>query len=142
MADMVSPLAPVAIPPERVGNVYEAKMAPDQPGGRGPLRFEEGLATDTAVPEDFQEGITDGMVPDPGRDNHNRPVWYKHADQVQRERAHPGSAAWPEALSYVGGFSQGASPEAEQRFIMVDRAAGDGLTGEFWRRRNAAQIID
>lgn len=142
MADMTSPLAPVAIPPERVGNVYEAKMAPNQPGGRGPLRFEEGIATDPFVPADFGEGISDGMVPDPGRDNHNRPVWYKHADQVMRERMHPGSAAWPEALSYVQSFAEGTTPEAEQRFIQVDRSAGDGTTGEFWRRRNAAQIID
>jgi hypothetical protein len=142
MADEVSPLAPVAIPPERVGNVYEAKMAPNMPGGRGPLRFEEGIATDTDVPGDFGVGISDGMVPDPGRDNHNRPVWYKHADEVMRERAHLGSAAWPEALTYVQSFAQGASPEAEQRFIQVNRGDADGLGGLDWRRRNAAQIID
>lgn len=143
MADMVSPLAPVAIPPERVGNVYEAKMAPNAPGGRGPLRFEEGIATDTDVPNDFGVGIRDGMVPAAGRSNHNAPVWYKHADEVQRERAHMGSAAWPEALSFVQGFAQGASGEAEQRFICVDRSAGDeGLEGQFWRRRAASQVVD
>lgn len=138
--EMTSPLAPVAIPPERVGNVYEAKMAPDAPGGRGPLRFEEGIATDTAVPGDFSEGIQDGMVPAPGRDNHNRAVWYKPADQVMRERAHLGSSAWPEALSFVQAYAEGTTAEAEQRYIQVDR--GNGLDGQFWRRRNAAQIVD
>ena len=36
--------------PERPGNVYDRKVSPATPGQRGPLRFEEGIATDTDVP--------------------------------------------------------------------------------------------
>jgi hypothetical protein len=55
MADQLesSPLAPQNPYPERVGNVFERKVAPDAPGGRGPMRFEEGLGTDTDLPTEF-----------------------------------------------------------------------------------------
>ena len=39
--------------PERAPQVYEMKGA-DNATRRGPLRFEEGVATDTDVPADFQ----------------------------------------------------------------------------------------
>lgn len=137
MADreLVSPLAPTAVPPERFNPVYEVKLAPDMPGGRGPLRFEEGVATDTAVPNDFSQGMGDGYATG-ARPNQNAPVWYKHADQVAAERAHLGSAAWPEAPTYTQGFAEGAGPEAERRFVAVDRTGGSYL------RRNAAVVID
>lgn len=137
MADrqLQSPLAPTAVPPERAGTVFEVKYAPDAPGGRGPLRFDSGIATDTAVPNDFSQGMGDGYQVGP-RPNQNAVVWWKHADEVMRERAHLGSAAWPEAPTYTGAFAEGAGPEAEIRYVEVDRSGGH------YMRRNAAVVID
>mgnify|MGYP003339802309 CR=1 FL=1 len=56
--------------PERSPNVYERKGA-DNVTRRGPLRFEEGVATDTDVPNDFQKGIAQGSATAPGRPNRN-----------------------------------------------------------------------
>ena len=51
---MASNIAPVPSFPERVGTTYERKISPAATGLRGPLRFEEGVATDTDVPRDFE----------------------------------------------------------------------------------------
>ena len=51
-----SPLAPMNPYSERQGTVYEVKTAPNSAGGRGPLRFEEGLATDTDLPAEMTKG--------------------------------------------------------------------------------------
>src|SRR6202030_6763 len=110
--EMSSPLAPTAVPPERAGSSYDVVVAPNAPGGRGPLRFEEGIATDTAVPNDFMVGVMQGMQPAPGRPNHNANVYTKTAQETTQERAHLGSAAWPEAPTYTGAFAEGAGPEA------------------------------
>jgi len=83
--------------PERVGAIYDRKMAGAVPGQRGPLRFEEGIATDTDVPAQFTNGAMQGYMPAPGRANRNAPVWQKTAEETMRERAHVGSAAWVEA---------------------------------------------
>jgi hypothetical protein len=138
MADqeLQSPLAPTAVPPERVGTVYEAKIAPDMPGGRGPLRFEEGIATDTAVPEDFQTGIMDGYITPPGRPNHNTPVFIQPPEKTMQQRAHLGSASWVEAPTYKQAFVDGAGPEAEQSFIQVDRSGGR------YERVSPARVVD
>ena len=138
MADqeMTSPLAPSAVPPERANPTYEVKVAPDAPGGRGPLRFEEGIATDTAVPSDFMEGVMDGMIPAPGRSNHNANVYEKWPDQTTRERAHLGSAAWTEAPTFLNGFSEGAGPEAERAYVQVTR------DGQHYNRSNPACVTD
>jgi len=137
MADrqLQSPLAPVIVPPERMNTVFEVKLAPDAPGGRGPLRFEEGIATDTAVPNDFGQGMSDGYSTG-ARPNQNAVVWIKPAEQVMGERAHLGSAAWPEAPTYTQSFAEGAGPEAEVRYIGVER------DGAHYQRRNAACVID
>jgi hypothetical protein len=135
-AELTSPLAPVAISPEKQGNVYEEKIAPNAPGGRGPLRFEEGIATDTDVPNEFMVGISQGYVTAPGRPNHNEPVFIKTAEEVVRERTHMGSAAWTSAPSFLGAFAEGAGPEAERAYVEVDRSGGSYL------RQNPSTVID
>ena len=138
MADqqLTSPLAPTAIPPERTGNVWEVKEAPNMPGGRGPLRFEEGIATDTDVPNDFNVGIMSGYVTAPGRPGHNAVVWIKTAQETTQERAHMGSAAWTQSPDFMGAFAEGAGPEAERAYVAVER------DGAHYMRRNPACVVD
>ena len=92
--------------PERAPQVYERKGA-DNTTRRGPLRFEEGIATDTDVPTDFQKGMMSGAATAPGRPNRNAPVWQKPAAETLSERAHVGSAAWIEAPTMLGEFAHG-----------------------------------
>jgi hypothetical protein len=82
-------LAPTPRFPERDRGAvnYEAKGAAN-PERRGPLRFEEGIATDTDVPNDFQLGAMQGYRTAPGRPNHNLNVFIKPAAETMRERAH------------------------------------------------------
>lgn len=134
--DNTSPIAPVAISPPVVSTVYERKMAPDAPGGRGPLRFEEGLATDTDLPYEFVNGAHQGYVTAPGRPNHNQNVYEKYPEETMRERVHVGSASWVEAPTYLGAFAGGTSNEAEVKYIEVDRSGGR------YQRRNASQVND
>jgi len=94
--------------PERPGNVYDRKVSPATPGQRGPLRFEEGLATDTDVPNEFSKGAMQGYVPAAGRPNRNQNVFEKLPEETMRERAHVGSAAWVEAPSHLQEFAGGA----------------------------------
>ena len=108
-------LGPVPNFPERAPHTYEVKSASNTER-RGPLRFEEGLATDTDVPNDFQVGIQNGFAAAPGRPNRNAPVWQKPAAETLSERAHVGSASWTEAPSFLGEFSHGSfSDNAEQK---------------------------
>lgn len=136
MADMQnrSPLAPVALPPSVQSSVYERKQAPDMPGGRGPLRFEEGLATDTDIPMEFVNGMRQGYVAGPR--GHNVNVYEKYPDETMRERVHVGSAAWVEAPTYLASFAGGTGNEAEQCYVQVDRSGGR------YERRNPAQVLD
>lgn len=134
MADMSSPLAPVDPFPERVGTVYEAKLAPNAPGGRGPLRFEEGIATDTDVPSDFVLGMRQGYETDAR--GHNMNVFEKTPDETMRERAHVGSAAWVEAPDYLASFAGATGAEAERKFIAVQRSGGK------YHRQDAAVVRD
>ena len=92
--------------PERAPQVYERKGA-DNATRRGPLRFEEGIATDTDVPADFQKGMMQGSAVAPGRPNRNAPVWQKTAAETLAERAHVGSASWVEAPTFLGEFAHG-----------------------------------
>ena len=92
--------------PERAPQGYERKGA-DNVTRRGPLRFEEGIATDTDVPSDFQKGMASGAATAPGRPNRNAPVWQKPAEETLSERAHVGSAAWVEAPTFLGEFAHG-----------------------------------
>jgi hypothetical protein len=109
-------IAPEPQFPEKAPQIYERKIA-DNVERRGPLRFEEGVATDTDVPTDFQKGIMSGFAAAPGRPNRNAPVWQKPAEETLSERAHVGSAAWIEAPTFLGEFAHGSfSNNAEQTF--------------------------
>jgi hypothetical protein len=122
---------------ERTGNVYERKMAPGVPGNRGPLRFEEGIATDTDVPTDFQKGMMQGLVTAPGRPNHNANVYEKYPEETMAQRAHVGSAAWVESTSFLGEFAQGSFTDyAEPSYLQVTR------NGAHYERRNPAVVTD
>ena len=127
-------LAPVPNVPEKFSPTYERKMAPSMPGNRGPLRFEEGVATDTDVPNDFIRGMTEAVNQMPH--NMNDPATqYKHADEVLRERAHVGSASWVEAPLYLQEFA-GGTDEIPVTYAQVDRSGGR------YERSNPANIQD
>lgn len=114
-------IAPAPGFPERAPQAYELKAAGNEER-RGPLRFEEGLATDTDVPTDFQKGIASGFASAPGRPNRNAPVWQKPAAETLGERAHVGSAAWIEAPTFLGEFAHGSFTNyAEQTHEVVVR---------------------
>ena len=100
-------LAPAPQFPERFPQSYESKIASGLPGERGPLRFEEGLTTDTDVPSDFSVGVAQGS-PAAGRMNHNAKVDTKYADETMKQRAHAGSASWITAPTVLSEFVQGA----------------------------------
>ena len=116
-------IAPAPQFPERGQNVYETKVTDNQ-DRRGPLRFEEGVATDTDVPTDFQKGIASGFAAAPGRPNRNAPVWQKPAAETLSERAHVGSAAWIEAPTFLGEFARGSYSQNSEQQIETKMAAG------------------
>lgn len=120
-------LAPAPRFPERDrgGINYEAKMASNI-DRRGPIRFEEGIATDTDVPNDFQLGAMQGYRTAAGRPNHNLNVFEKPAAETMRERAHVGSAAWIDSAGMTGEFMHGVHVDANasRRFEQVDRTGG------------------
>lgn len=131
-------LAPNPGFPERTPNVYEEKFG-ENLIRRGPLRFEEGTATDTDVPNDFTLGAMQGYITAPGRPNHNANVYEKYPDETMRERAHMGSAAWVEALTYLGEFAGGSFAPTDygtQSYEQVDRSGGR------YERHNAACVDD
>jgi len=101
-------IAPTPQVPERSGNTYDRKMASAVPGQRGPLRFQEGIGTDTDVPQEFGKGAAQGYTPAAGRPNRNAPVHTKPAEETMRERAHVGSASWIEATDFLQEFSNGS----------------------------------
>jgi hypothetical protein len=124
--------------PEKHSPVFERSFAPSIPMNKGPLRFEEGVATDTDVPADFAQGAYEDTAPSPMRQNHNNPeAFYKHAMDTMRERAHVGSASWIEAPTVLSDFVQGAM-------------AGDGMptfeyeynTGGHMNRPNPTVVFD
>ncbi|SVC43313.1 uncharacterized protein METZ01_LOCUS296167 [marine metagenome] len=139
MANVMNPtVAPAPLFPEVAGNIFERTMGPDIPGQRGSLRFEEGVATDTDVPNDFAIGSYVDPSSVPGRPNHNNPaMFYKPAEVTMQERAHVGSASWIEAPSVLGEFVQGV-------------VAGDGMpkfersfnSGAHMNRPNATRVHD
>lgn len=108
----MSDIAPAPKFPERPGTVYERKVGDPRSNyngsRRGPLRFEEGLGTDTDVPTDFQKGILQGYATPPGRPNHNLNVYEKPAAETTKERAHVGSASWVDSPDLLGEFAGGA----------------------------------
>jgi len=122
---MSTGLAPSPQFPERISAVYEVKVAPSIPSNRGPLRFEEGIGTDTDVPNEFTKGVLQGYVTAAGRPNHNQNVYEKFPEETMQERAHVGSASWVEAPTFLSEFAHGSfSQNAEQRYEVVDRSGG------------------
>lgn len=117
-------IAPAPQFPERSPQGYERKLAGNLER-RGPLRFEEGLATDTDIPSDFQVGIMNGFAAAPGRPNRNAPVHTKTTAETLAERAHVGSASWIEAPTFLGEFAHGSfTTYAEQKVEVVPRSGG------------------
>jgi hypothetical protein len=134
---MAGNIGPTPQFPERTPVTYERKFSPGQPGLRGPLRFEEGIATDTDVPQEFQNGASQGYITPPGRPNHNQNVFEKYPEETMRERAHVGSAAWVEAPDFLENFSEGAfSDIAEVAFEEEFRSGGH------YGRMNPAVVVD
>lgn len=129
-------LAPDPQYPETADYVYERKWAPSIPGNRGPLRFEEGVATDTDIPNDFVVGMRQGLVSAPGRPNHNQKVDTKYPQETVAQRAHVGSAAWVEAPTFLGEFAYGASVGDVIEYQEVFRSGGHQY------RVNPAQVTD
>lgn len=102
-------VAPVPMFPEKAPTMFEGTYAPSIPGNKGPLRFEEGIATDTDVPRDFARGAYFDTSSAPGRSNHNNPEGvFKSAMETMQERAHVGSASWIEAPTVLSEFVEGA----------------------------------
>jgi hypothetical protein len=129
-------IAPANIPPERVPQSFQRTMGPNVSGRTGPLRFEEGIATDTDVPDDFSQGMSDCYQTGPGSPNHNNPAGqYKHADQVMQERAHVGSASWVDAPSVLQEFVGGVT-EPPVTFPDVIRSGGR------YERRSPETVTD
>ncbi len=111
---------------------YEHAMAVNH-ARRGPLRFEEGVATDTDIPNDFGQGA----YGDPGGDGRGRPFTpWKDPAQTQRERAHVGSASWIEAPTMLSDFVIGASIGNGPQFEMELGSERRLL------RQNPAQVAD
>lgn len=129
-------IAPSPHNPERAGTVFERKMGLNA-SRRGPLRFEEGVATDTDVPSDFKLGIRQGYESAPGHPNHNKNVYEKRPDETMRERAHLGSSAWTEAPTFLSEFSGGAM--ADYNHLEYQEVKRNGSRQE---RHNPASIKD
>jgi hypothetical protein len=69
---------------------------------RGPLRFEEGVATDTDIPNEFGRGAYGDTQIYPPQTLRKDPA------ETMRERAHVGSASWIEAPTMLSDFVVGA----------------------------------
>jgi hypothetical protein len=133
----VENIAPTPQFPEKVGATYERKMSAAQPGLRGPLRFEEGIATDTDVPNDFQLGLDQGYDTPAGRPNHNLNVMEKFPEETMKQRAHMGSAAWVEAPTYLGEYSQGNFGDHSE--VVIEEVIRSGARTQ---RMNPAVVAD
>jgi len=131
-------VAPNPMFPETGMTNFERTLAPSIPGNRGPLRFEEGVATDTDGPMDFGIGAYEDTAPSPLRQNHNNPeMFYKYPEETMRERAHVGSATWIEAPAMLGDFMQGSmSGEGMPQF---EYAYG---SGGYMKRPNPTVVYD
>jgi len=111
--------------PERGRYSYDVTMGPNRPGQRGPLRFEEGVSTDTDIPSDFTRGMTDPNVQ------------FKMPEETMAERAHVGSAAWIDAPTMLGEFAHGSfTDQAEVRYEEVVR------NGRIQKRRAPEVVTD
>lgn len=105
---------------------YEAAIAPSIPGNKGPLRFEEGVATDTDVPMEFGRGAYGDAA---GSLNLGTMAGMtKTPQETMRERAHVGSASWIEAPTQLSEFVQGAGTDHPS----FERVAGSEQRIQRW----------
>lgn len=97
------PLAPVPpLGPERDRSAAYVPDTAQNGRRRGPLRFEEGIATDTDVPGDFRRGAYVDTA-------HPRPMTeHKMPGETMRERAHVGSSTWIDAAAMLQEFVHGS----------------------------------
>lgn len=129
-------IAPNPLYPERAAQWYQAQMGPNLPGNKGPLRFEEGVATDTDVPNDFARGAYYDTTFSPTRVNHNnREMVFKYPEETMAARAHVGSSTWILAPMMLGDFVDGTQggygpPQFERVF-----------NPEFRQYRRAATVV-
>lgn len=131
-------LAPAPRYPERDrGANYEVKGA-SNPSRRGPLRFQEGIATDTDVPRDFSVGVMSGYETAAGRPNHNKAVWIKTPAETMAARANPGSASWIDSADMLGGFMDGVNVNANS----AQRYQQDVRSGGRYERLHGAVVTD
>ncbi len=131
-------ISPAPMFPERSPNFFERSLGPSIPMNKGPLRFEEGVATDTDVPNDFGKGAYFDTMSSPMRMNHNNPeMFYKYPMETMRERAHVGSASWIEAPTVLSEFVQGAM--AGDQMPMFEREFN---TGGHMNRPNPTVVSD
>lgn len=115
---MAGNLAPNPGVPERHNPYYEQEHATPTPARKGALRFQENLAASQG--QHFMTGARQGYETG-GRPNHNANVYIKTPAETMSERAHPGSASWTEAPTFLGEFAHGVSPVAERRYEEVTR---------------------
>ena len=133
----MSDIAPAPQFPERAPVAYERSVSSAMPGERGPLRFQEGIGTDTDVPNEFAKGALQGYEPAPGRPNRNQNVWEKYPEETLKERAHVGSAAWVEAPTFLSEFAGSAfADRGENVYEQV------GRSGAHYMRQNPATVND
>ena len=132
-------IAPTPQFPENQPAVYETKFAPSIPGNRGPLRFEEGISTDTDVPNDFQRGMQEAGMGVNGGSHVDPSTQYKHADETLRERAHVGTASWVDSPMYLGSFASGSGEGNVVEYVQEDRGMG---LGQRYENVNAAVVRD
>src|SRR5262245_11579142 len=131
-------IAPNPLYPERAPQAFEVAYAGNVPGNRGDMRFEEGIGTDTDVPNDFVRGAFIDTTNAPGRINHNNPeMVYKYPEETMAERAHVGSSSWIEAPAMLSDFVAGASAgQTPPQFEMII------VPGGYMYRRAPTVITD
>jgi hypothetical protein len=100
------PISPMNPYPEKSTSTWERSVAPAKTGNRGPLRFEEGVATETDVPKDFGRGAYQDTAGN-SRGYQTQEHVFKRAEETMRERAHIGSASWVEAPALLSDFVAG-----------------------------------
>src|SRR5262245_51945735 len=123
----IAPIPPLG-PQKFRGAAYESDVAENN-RRRGPLRFEEGIATDTDVPN----GCRVGAYADTG--NIHPVTCRKDPAETQRERVHMGSSTWIEAPALLSEFVQGAHMFGGG----FEREMGSDVR---FRRPNRAQVND
>jgi hypothetical protein len=101
-------ISPYTNGPEKFSPTFERVTAASKTGNRGPLRFQEGVATETDVPKDFGRGAYVDTAGN-SRGYQTQEHMFKRAEETMRERAHIGSASWVEAPALLSDFVAGTA---------------------------------